>query len=143
LKLFFDINVVLDVLVAREPWAADSAAVLSLPAQGRAEGFVGAHTVTTLHYLLRKHLGHGRAAESLVSLLGLVRAVSIGHETLLKALSLGWGDFEDAVQAICALEVECDYFISRDPRALRMTSLAVVSPGELVAILRDSTPSDR
>ena len=135
MKLFLDVNVVLDVLTRREPWAHDSASVLSLVADGRAEGFIAANTVTTLHHLLRQHLGLPRGAEFLVSLLGFLRAAEVRHETLSTALSLGWDDFEDAVQAICAMEVECDYFVSHDPRTLRMTSLSVVSPGELLGLL--------
>ena len=57
MKVLLDTNVVLDVLANREPFVADSAAVLSLVEDRKAEGFVAAHSVTTLYYLLRREVG--------------------------------------------------------------------------------------
>jgi predicted nucleic acid-binding protein len=128
-------NVILDVLAKREPWLQDSAAALSLVAEGKAEGFIAAHTVTTLDYLLRKHVGAERAAATLVDLLGLVHAIGVDHELLHKAFALGWNDFEDAVQAVCALEVNTDYLITRDRRPFAALTIPVVSPSELMGIL--------
>ncbi len=130
-----DVNVVLDVLARREPWFEHSAAVLSLVDRPDMEGYVAAHTITTLNYLLMKHHGRERAVEALIELLGLVRAVNVDHNRLLEALSLGWSDFEDAVQAACALRIKADYLVTRDPRGFRALSLPVVTPGELLAIL--------
>src|SRR5690606_23038459 len=69
MRLFLDINVILDVLADREPWVEDSAAVLSLLDDGDIEGLVAAHSVTTLCYLTSKHLGHKRAVAALIDLL--------------------------------------------------------------------------
>lgn len=134
MRLFFDLNVILDVLANREPWVHDSAGALSLVADGKAEGFIAAHSVTTLDYLLRKHVGAGRTAATLVDLLGIVHAVAIGHEQLLKALSLGWNDFEDAVQAVCALEIQADYLVTRDLKPYAALSIPVVQPSELLSV---------
>lgn len=134
MRLFFDLNVVLDVLANREPWIGDSAAALSLVADGKAEGFIAAHSVTTLDYLLRKHVGAGRTATTLVDLLGVVHAVGVGHEQLLKALSLGWNDFEDAVQAVCALEIQADYLVTRDLKPYATLSIPAIRPSELIIV---------
>lgn len=134
MKLFFDLNVILDVLARREPWVRDSAAALSLVADGKADGFVAAHSVTTLDSLLRKHVGAERAAATLTDLLGVVHAVGVDHQRLQKALSLGWNDFEDAVQAVCALDIRADDFITRDPRPFASLPIPVVRPGELVSV---------
>jgi hypothetical protein len=56
-RLFVDTNVVLDVLAQREPWFKDSSRLLAYIEQGRGTGHIGAHTLTTLHYLLSEHLG--------------------------------------------------------------------------------------
>lgn len=136
MRLFFDTNVLLDVLANREPWADTSAEALSLVAEGKADGYVAAHTVTTLDYLLRKHLGAERAAAALVDLLGLVRVVAVDHDVLLRAYALGWNDFEDAVQAICALGIEADCIVTRDPKPFFALSVAAATPTELLAFPR-------
>lgn len=69
MRLFLDINVVLDVLADREPWVEHSAAVLSLPDAAEIEGMIAAHSVTTLYYLSTRHLGHKRAIAALIDLL--------------------------------------------------------------------------
>ena len=135
MRLFFDLNVILDVLARRDPWLDHSAALLSLVEENRAEGYVAAHSVTTLYYLLSKHHGAERATTALVDLLGLVRAVNVDHETLLKALSLRSSDLEDAVQAVCALTIDADYLVTRNTRDFPSLSIAVVSPSELLAVL--------
>lgn len=132
-----DVNVILDVLTNRQPWADDSAAVLSLVAQHQAEGFIAAHSVTTLHYLLRKDLGGMRAAATLTELLDLVKAVNVDHASLLEAFSFATADFEDAVQAVCARRIRADYLVTRDPKPFRSLTISVVSPTELLGSLID------
>jgi hypothetical protein len=66
-----------------------------------------------------------------VELLSIVRAVAVDHELLHKALALGWNDFEDGVQAICALEIQADYLVTRDPKPFAHLSIPVVRPSEL------------
>jgi hypothetical protein len=68
MRLFLDINVVLDVLADREPWVEHSAAVLSLLDAAEVEGLIAAHSVTTLYYLSARHLGHKRAVAALIDL---------------------------------------------------------------------------
>jgi len=134
-KLLLDINVIVDVLTARRPWVEHSAAVLSLLDDARVEGFVAVHTITTIHYLLTEHLGRKKAAAALLDVLRLVRVVPVDHDMMLKALSLGWKDFEDAVQAVCALQVGADYVVSRNPGDFESFSIPVVSPSDLLALL--------
>ncbi len=50
MKLFLDTNVVLDVLADRKPYADDAACVLAVIERGDAQGFIAAHTATTLFY---------------------------------------------------------------------------------------------
>ena len=53
-RVLIDLNLVLDVLQKREPFYAASAGVLACAETGLVEGFVAAHTLTTLFYLLAK-----------------------------------------------------------------------------------------
>jgi predicted nucleic acid-binding protein len=128
-----DTNVVLDVLVERHPWFSNSAALLSLVESGEAEAMVAAHTISTLHYLLSKELGRQRAAAALVDLVRLVRVAAVDHDIVVRALSLGWSDVEDAMQAVCAMEVDADVFVTRDPRDFASLPITVASPGEAYA----------
>ena len=133
MKLFLDINVVLDVLARREPWVTDSASVLSLVDTGSADGFVAAHTITTLHYLLSRHLGRERASAALVDLLDVVEVTPVDGDVIRKGLSLGWADFEDAIQAVCAMNAGVDYLVSRNTRDFAAISIPVATPAEILS----------
>ena len=135
MRLLLDTNVVLDVLTDREPWFKDSAAVLTLLDDPGVEGLVAAHTVTTLFYLASKHLGRKRAASVLLDLLDHVTVTPLDQDLLLRALSLGWEDVEDAVQGISAQRAEADYLVTRNPSDFPSTSVSVVTPQELLTIL--------
>jgi len=135
MRLFIDTNVILDVLTDREPWFEDSAAVLSLVDAPGVEGLVAAHTVTTLFYLSSKHLGRQRAASVLLDLLDHVTVTPLDQDLLLRALSLGWDDVEDAVQGISAQKAQADFLVTRNPSDFPSTAISVVTPPQLLAIL--------
>jgi len=135
-RLFLDINVILDVLAKREPWFEDSAAVLSLLEADEFEGVAAAHSVTTLFYLASKHLGQRRATARLLDLLKLVSVAPVDQDTILKGLALGWSDFEDALQMLCAHAACADYLVTRDTKDFESDSIPVVTPAQLLAILR-------
>lgn len=139
IRLFLDINVVLDVLMNREPWVDDSASVLSLLDEPDIEGMIAAHSVTTLHYLAAKHLGNKRAVGTLIDLLEHVSVTSLDGDLLVRALSLGWNDVEDAVQWLSAPRGSADYLVTRDPSDFEARSIPVVTPRELLAALNASS----
>lgn len=139
MRLFLDINVVLDVLANREPWVEDSAAILSLLDQAEVQGLIAAHSVTTLYYLAAKHLGHKAAVTALIELLEHLSVTPLDEDLLLRALSLGWDDVEDAVQGVSAQRASADYIVSRNPSDFEAASVPVVSPKQLLATLASST----
>ena len=61
ISVLVDTNVVLDVLLDRQPRATHSTALVAYIEAGRMRGFLSAHSVTTIHYLLRRELGESRA----------------------------------------------------------------------------------
>ena len=133
--VFIDVNVVLDVLAEREPFVADSQPVLQLVEARVVEGVLAAHSVTTLHYLLSKHLSKARARRTLEDLLHILRVEAVDEDRVRYALALNWADFEDAVQAACAEKAEADYLVTRDKKGFKRSVVRSVTPAELVAIV--------
>ncbi|HRK78394.1 MAG TPA: PIN domain-containing protein [Thiobacillus sp.] len=135
MKLFIDTNVVLDVLAQREPWFRDSARVLAHIELGGATGHIAAHTLTTLHYLLAKHLGQQKTASVLIDLTAMLRVEPVDHAVLQQALALGWRDFEDAVQAVSAAQCQTDYLVTRNPRDFKQSLVPVITPSEFLILI--------
>jgi predicted nucleic acid-binding protein len=138
MRLLLDTNVVLDVLANRQPQVKESAAVLTFIEAGHATGLLAAHSVTTLHYLLHKHLGPKKTAAAIADVVNLLRIVPVDHETILLALSLGWRDFEDAVQAAAAIRAKATHIITRNPKDYRNLSFPVMLPEEFLQAFRAS-----
>jgi predicted nucleic acid-binding protein len=135
-KLFLDTDVVLDVLARREPWVHESAALLSLIEAGGADGFVAPHGVATIHYLLTKWQDRSRASQALADLTRIVRVAPLDHDAVLQALALGWSDFEDALQAVCARNAGADHFVTRDPKDFSESAIPPLPPSEALALIR-------
>ncbi|MFQ5679112.1 MAG: PIN domain-containing protein [Gemmatimonadota bacterium] len=134
-RVLIDVNVVLDVLADREPFAEDSAAVLGDVEAGNLQGYLAAHAVTTLHFLLTQHLGRARTRRALSDLLSLLEVVPVDEDRIHHALAANWADFEDAVQAACAEKEGVAYLVARNKRDFRKSAIKAVTPAELLALL--------
>jgi len=134
-RALFDVNVILDVLGDRTPFAEDSARALGLAEASLIEALVAAHTITTLHYLLERELGAARTRRVLADLLRIVEVAPVDDERIRHALALGWRDFEGALQAVCAEKEDCDFLVTRDKAGFKKATTRVVAPGELFALL--------
>lgn len=54
MELLIDTNIVIDILQKRQPWFADSYSVVAGCIQGRHNGYVTAHSLSDLFFILRK-----------------------------------------------------------------------------------------
>ena len=133
--VLFDTNVVLDVLLDREPFSDDSADALSRVEKGDIRGLVCATTVTTLHYLCRKVLGRGRTQRELRVLVSIVDVAAVNRGVIDAALASKIGDFEDAVLVASGESAGADAIVTRNKRDFAAARIAVYTPAELLALL--------
>jgi len=138
-RVLVDANVALDVLAKREPHYLTSAAVWALAEQGEIEGLLAAHSVTTLHYLLAKHLDHQQANLTITKLLQVFNVAAVDQKVILEALTLSWKDFEDAVQMAAALNSQANYLVTRNPKDFKDELVQVLQPGDLLALFSASS----
>lgn len=131
-RVLFDTNVLLDVLQARAPHLADSARALDAVASGQVLGFVAAHAVTTVFYVLERELGGPRAKAVLAGLLGPLVVAPVTDAAIRLALAGPLADFEDGVTLAAALEVGADVIVTRNAKDFAGGGLAAVHPGLLV-----------
>jgi predicted nucleic acid-binding protein len=137
-RLLFDVNVILDVLLDRRPFADSSSAAWAIVEQGDAEGLLSAHAVTTLHYLNAKAVGIRTATDTTEALLSVFQVAPVDEAVLHSAASLKWADFEDAVTAASARRAKCDAVVTRNPRDFKGAAVRVLTPAEAVAWIETS-----
>jgi predicted nucleic acid-binding protein len=131
LRVLIDTNVVLDVMLDREPHAAASAEVLSRVEAGELTGSICATTVTTIHYLATRALGAERSLVELRKLLSLFEIAPVNRAVLESALELSFADFEDAVLHEAARQGSVQGIVTRNPRHFKKAALPVYTPEEL------------
>jgi predicted nucleic acid-binding protein len=122
-----DTNVVLDVLLDRQPHAQHSTELWAHIESGRMRGFLSAHALTTIHYLLRRELGEQRARKVVASLLSVFSVAAVDDKVLAEALTSASGDFGDAVTAAAAHRAKCSYIVTRDPRGFKGSAVKIMS----------------
>lgn len=114
-RVFFDTNVVMDVISNRREFYEDSAAAWTLAEQRRVLGLISAISFNNVYYVLRKSLGR-KGAEAAVRRLRLVFApVALDEHILDMAITAGFADFEDAVQYHSAVQGRSTHILSRNP----------------------------
>jgi hypothetical protein len=134
-SVLFDLNIILDVLQERIEFYEFSARLLARAETGVIQGWLAAHSVTTLFYLIAKDKSPEHARVTITSLLQFLKIAPVDQSTIEQALNLPYQDFEDAVQMIAALRIRADYLLSRNVRDYQPAPLAVITPAELLAIL--------
>jgi len=65
----------------------------------------------------------------------LLHIEPVDQSILQQALTLGWRDFEDAVQAVAAAQCQADYLVTRNPRDFKQSLVPVITPIEFLALL--------
>ena len=136
LNILFDINVILDVLQERPGFYDHSAQAVALVETGIIIGWLAAHTITTLFYLISKDRSPGQAKVTITGLLNYFKIAPLDHQTIEQALNLPYRDFEDAVQMIAASRISADYLVSRNVQDFQPELVKVISPATFIPFLR-------
>jgi predicted nucleic acid-binding protein len=119
MSVFFDINVLLDVLAKRELFHEDSAGIWTLAEQDKIHGLASALSFSNIYYIVRR-LKDRRTAE---------RAMRVLRNTF----DAGMKDSEDAIQYFSALRAESACLVSRNPDHFPRSPLPIVTPAEFLA----------
>lgn len=135
LVVLFDLNILLDVLQARPQFYELSAKLLACAETGKIQGWLAAHSITTLFYLFSKSHSPDQARVTLTSLLQFLQIAPVNQVVIEQALNLPYRDFEDAVQMAAALHIRADYLLTRKEKDFQPSPLPVVQPAELLAVL--------
>jgi len=131
-NVLIDTNLVLDVLLKREPWLADSERVWQACDEQRMTGYLLASTLTDIFYIARKIIGRQAAFEVVELCLATFAICPLDRAILEHALLLKGTDFEDNVQIAAATHIGLDAIVTRNPDDFSGTSLPVLLPAKLL-----------
>ena len=134
-SVLIDLNILLDVLQKREPFYEDSARLLAAVETGLIQGFIAAHSMTRLFYLIQKGRSSAEAHAILTGVLQFLQIATVDQNTIEQALNLDFRDFEDAVQMVSALQCKADCLITRNVKDYPVTLLPVMKPVDFLGTI--------
>ena len=139
MRVLFDTNVVLDLLLDRSPFANDAASLFAKVEKSEITGYLCATTVTTVHYLLTKALDTRDANTHIRTLIAMFEIAAVNRLVIEQAIEVDFKDFEDALLCQAASHAGANYIVTRGARDFKRSTIPVYAPREFISVLRSHT----
>lgn len=134
--ILVDTNVILDVLLNRETYMLKSQIVIEKCANREVVGYLAAHSIPNLFYILRKYYTQEERRGFIKNLCRIFHVSELNEKKILSAANNKvFLDFEDCLQEECAVEIMADYIVTRNLGDYRMSRVKAVTPEEFVTML--------
>jgi predicted nucleic acid-binding protein len=133
-----DINIIIDDMAKREPFAKLSHDILTLCAQDKFIGYISAHTIPTAHYILRKQYSTIEVKNMLRYICEILNIASYTKAQIVDALNNDdFKDFEDCLQMESAQTVNADYIITRNTNDFSGSPIPAISTEDFLKLFDD------
>ena len=132
---FLDMNILLDYILNRQPFAKEALSIIELAERGMIEAAVSSASIYAATYFIRKVHSPARSVKIIADLIRIVSALPTDAHMIGRALTKHHLDLEDAYQYETALSYPLtDYFVTRNIKDFRRleTSLPVIVPGDFL-----------
>jgi predicted nucleic acid-binding protein len=131
--VLIDTNIILDHLISRAPYGDIAGTIFQYCFQGKCSGYVAAHSITNIFYILRKQFSPAERKRLLLGLCDFIEVVGVQKLQLIDALNNEtFGDLEDCLQTECAKAVNADYIITRNINDFTYSSIPVILPEDFL-----------
>ena len=138
IKIFLDINIVVDFVDSLRPEHEAAKDLFNLIDSGKVQAYFSESVINTSAYLVRKVIPIGLFKELIINLLELIKVLPCNNLIIEQAYHLAKNDLEDAVLYQIAFANKMDFFITnnkKDFNKIAHPSLKVVSANEVVNLL--------
>jgi len=135
LRILFDTNIILDVLLNRKKFVELSAKLIGMVEGNHIDGYLCATTITTLDYLISKAINRKQAKVEIKKLLAIFRIAEVNSKVLELSVASKFGDFEDAVQYYSGECCDISGLVTRNTKDYKNASLPIYTPEELWGIV--------
>lgn len=129
MRVFLDTNVLIDLLMRREPFVNNAERVFLLAGTGQIEALVSALTLVNAHYILSKTSGRKVARRALRVIVSDLTVYDLTWSHILTELSgEDFDDFEDGLQFRAAFAAEAEVIVTRDLDDFKPSGIPVMTP---------------
>jgi len=132
MKVLFDCDVLLDVVLHRSPHHQASGALLDWAERKTGRALVAWHTIANLVYMT-----DGDVEGYLRDLLAFIEIPKTGANDLRYALSLRFTDVEDAMQVAAAVAGGADRIATRNGKDFKKSPVPAMKPADILRELEE------
>lgn len=132
MKLFLDTNVILDLMIHRDPFFEDISKIVSFYEQKKLTLTTSSVSFVNINYILGRTITKEKVIENLKIVRLFCAILEVSQSDIDNALFSNFTDFEDAVQYYVALKHDCNYIITRDNKDFKNSEIPVLSPSEFL-----------
>ena len=136
IRVLFDTDVVLDLVLDRAPFAEDAATIFEMHERSSVDGFISGITLVNVFYVTRKSKGMAGARRAVEELLATLNICPLDQSVLEDAQRLAFTDYEDAVQHACATAAGLDAIVTRNLDDYKNAALPVFAPTDFLTHLK-------
>jgi len=134
-KLYFDTNIIIDILKRREPFFENSNRIFLLATEGKIEGIIGTSAITDICYIIGKEYADTKTAVKFIfDILEIIQPVDTLVDDIFSAAELSFADFEDAVVVAIAQREKADYIITRNTKDYSKSPVPAIAPDEFLSL---------
>ncbi len=134
MRVLIDTNIVMDVLLDREPFGKYSAGVFKLAEQGKIEAFLTANSVTDIVYILRKTYEKETIKKNLLTMFSFIKILNVSARDIISAFDISSNDYEDAVIMQCASRIKADFIVTRNPGDFKASSVKHITAEDFLSL---------
>lgn len=136
MKILVDTNIILDVLLKREPHDKAAQVIMTKCADREITGYLAAHSIPNIFYVLRKEYSQEERRKFIKNLCEIFRISDLNAEKIISAIdNEQFSDFEDCLQEECAVAEVVDYIVTRNPADFKKSRVKVIEPDDFVRLL--------
>lgn len=98
------------------------------------DGYMAPHSIPNMFYILRRDFSATERRDMILRLCQVIHIVPLTEKSTIAALkNLDFTDFEDALQLECALAIDANYIITRNPKDFAASPIPCLSAEEFLA----------
>lgn len=132
MRIFFDTNVILDLLANRTGFADDAEKAIDCAGRDGNRGLVSALTICDIVYILRKTMTPQAVGQQIKALQDIVEIIDVTGSSVTDAFDTALPDYEDTVQYLSAMAAKADVIVTRDKDGFVGANVRVCTPKEFL-----------
>lgn len=136
MRVLVDTNVIMDALIGRQPYFDNADKIIKMCADKKIQGYLAAHSIPNLFYILRKYLSLEDRRFALLQLCNIFIIEDINSAKIISAIkNESFTDFEDCLQDECAASVRAEYIITRNIKDFEQAQVKAILPDDFLKLL--------